>query len=284
VNAPVSRQVQALKRGLYAPMFPIKPTSFWNRRRVTEAEEPRLAGKLPSLTAMLSLPARQRLAWGRELGRRFRDEVRIAELQGVRVDAWQLDELAAELGGSRGRQWREFTRGALHGLNFGRAEFGDGPRIGFVWASRRALEVARLRVDYELRAFWRALQSATFRLVGEEYPPFVGNPEDVAQAYAAEQRLLARGGTIRKELADRYVVGMTPGWHLAPGLGGNVARLPRAEVNRWRAKYVDERARIGVADFGAYHFRFENSSEQVMKDTLSGLARGLSPNQGLTKA
>jgi hypothetical protein len=284
VNAPVSRQIQALKRGLYAPMFPIKPTSFWNRRRVAEAEEPRLAGKLPSLTAMLSLPARQRLAWGRELGRRFRDEVRIAELQGVRVDAWQLDELAAELGGSRGRQWREFTRGALHGLNFGRAEFGDGPRIGFVWASRRALEVARLRVDYELRAFWRALQSATFRLVGEEYPPFVGNPEDVAQAYAAEQQLLARGGAIRKELADRYVVGMTPGWHLARGLGGNVGDLPRSEVNRWRAKYVDERARIGVADFGAYHFRFENSSEQVMKDTLSGLARGLSPNQGLTKA
>jgi hypothetical protein len=284
VNAPVGRQIQALKRGLYAPMFPIKPTSFWNRRRVAEAEEPRLAGKLPSLTAMLSLPARQRLAWGRELGRRFRDEVRIAELQGVRVDAWQLDELAAELGGSRGRQWREFTRGALHGLNFGRAEFGDGPRIGFVWASRRALEVARLRVDYELRAFWRALQSATFRLVGEEYPPFVGNPEDVAQAYAAEQQLLARGGAIRKELADRYVVGMTPGWHLARGLGGNVGHLPRSEVNRWRAKYVDERARIGVADFGAYHFRFENSSEQVMKDTLSGLARGLSPNQGLTKA
>jgi hypothetical protein len=284
VNAPVGRQIQALKRGLYAPMFPIKPTSFWNRRRVAEAEEPRLAGKLPSLTAMLSLPARQRLAWGRELGRRFRDEVRIAELQGVRVDAWQLDELAAELGGSRGRQWREFTRGALHGLNFGRAEFGDGPRIGFVWASRRALEVARLRVDYELRAFWRALQSATFRLVGEEYPPFVGNPEDVAQAYAAEQQLLARGGAIRKELADRYVVGMTPGWHLARGLGGNVGDLPRSEVNRWRAKYVDERARIGVADFGAYHFRFENSSEQVMKDTLSGLARGLSPNQGLTKA
>jgi hypothetical protein len=275
----VSRQIQALKRGRYAPMFPIKPTSFWSRRRVAEAEEPALAGKLPSLTAILSMPPRQRLGWGRELGRRFRDEVRIAELEGVRVDAWQLDELAAELGGSRGRQWREFTRGVLHGLNFGRLEFGDGPRIGYVWASRRALDVAGLRVDYELRAFWRALQSATFRLVGEEYPPFVGNPEDVAGAYAGEQRMLARGGTIRKELADRYVVGMTPGWHLVPGLGGNVARLPRSEVNRWRAKYVDERARMGVAGFSAYDFRYENSSEQVMRDTLSGLARGLSPTK-----
>jgi hypothetical protein len=275
VNAPVSRQVQALTRGRYAPLFPIKPTSFWNRRRVEDADEPKYAGKLPSLSSVLRLPARERIAWGRELGRRFRDEVRIAEGEGVRVDAWQLDELVAELSGGQGRPWREFTRGALHGLNFGRGEFGDGPRIGFVWASRHGLRIAGLRVDAELRAFWRALHSAAFALAGEEYPAFSGNPEDAAQASAAEQRLLARGGSIRKELADRYVVGMTPGWHLAAGLGGNVNRWPRSEVNRWRAKYVDERARIGAFGFGAYHFRFENSSEQVMNETLAGLARGL---------
>ena len=275
VNAPVSRAVHALTRGQYAPMFPIKPTSFWNRRRVQGAEEPRYAGRLPSLQRILGLPARERLAWGRELGRRFRDEMRIAEGERVQIDAWQLDELVAELSGGQGAQWREFTRGTLHGLNFGRLEFGDGPRIGFVWASRPGLAIAGLRVDAGLRAFWRALDSATFRLVGEEYPPFRGNPEDSARAHAAEQRQLARRGTIRKSLAERYVVGMTPGWHLARGLGGNVARLPRSEVNRWRAKYVDERERMDVAGFGAYHFRFENSSEQVMRDTLSGLARGL---------
>jgi hypothetical protein len=193
----------------------------------------------------------------------------------VRVDAWQFDELVSELSDSQGRQWREFTRGALHGLNFGRSEYFDGPRIGFVWASRHGLRIARLNVNAELRAFWRALHSAAFALVGEEYPPFAGNPEEAARGYAAEQRELARRGSIRKELAGRYVVGMTPGWHLARGLGGNVNRWPRSEVNRWRAKYVDERARIGAFGFGAYHFRFENSSEQVMRDTLSGLARGL---------
>ncbi|HEV3480456.1 MAG TPA: hypothetical protein VG144_13545 [Gaiellaceae bacterium] len=275
VNGPVSRQVQALTRGRYAPMFPIKPTSFWNRRRVAEAEQPRYAGRLPSLNALLRLPSRERLAWGRELGRRFRDEVRQAELEELRVDAWQFDELVAELSGPQGRPWREFTRATLHGLNFGRPEFSDGPRIGFVWASRHGLRVAGRNVDAELRAFWRALHSAAFALVGEEYPPFSGNPEDVAQRYAAEQRLLARGGTIRKELAQRYVVGMTPGWHRASGLGGNVNGWRRSIVNRWRAKYVDERRRIGVHGFGAYHFRFENSSEQVMRDTLAGLARGL---------
>ena len=275
MNGPVSKQVQALKRGLYAPMFPIKPTSFWNRRRVEDADNPRYAGKLPSLSSVLALPTRERVAWGRELGRRFRDEVRLAEAEGVRVDAWQFDELVAELSGPQGRAWREFTRGTLHGLNFGRAEFGDGPRIGFVWASRRGLHVTRLKVDSERRAFWRALASATFGLVGEEYPPFSGNPEAVAQAYASEQRELARGGSIRKELADRYLVGMNPGWHLGSDLGGNVHRWPRSEVNRWRAKYVDERARIGAAGFAAYLFRYENSSEQVMRDTLAGLARGL---------
>ena len=256
-------------------MFPLKPTSFWNRRRVEGADEPRYSGRMPSLNQILALPTRERLAWGRELGRRFRDEVRLAEAEGVGIDAWQFDELVAELSGAQGRQWREFTRGTLHGLNFGRAELGDGPRIGCVWASRRGLEIARLPVDAELGAFWRALDSATFRLVGEEYPRFVGNPEDAAREHSAEQRLLARRGTIRRKLANQYVVGMTPGWHLAPGLGGNVARLPPSQVNRWRAKYVDERARMGVAGFGAYHFRFENSSEQVMRDTLAGLARGL---------
>src|SRR5919108_2101949 len=201
VNGPVSRQVKSLKRGLYAPMFPLKPTSFWSRRRVDHAAEPQYAGKLPSLNSILSASPRSRVAWGRELGRRFRDEVRIAEAEGVGVDAWQFDELVAELSGAQGRQWRQFTRGVLHGLNFGRTEFGDGPRIGFVWASRRGLGIARLTVDAELRAFWRALASACYGLVGEEYPPFSGNPEDVAQASTAEQRKLGRRGTIRKELA-----------------------------------------------------------------------------------
>jgi hypothetical protein len=276
VNGPVGRQVQALKRGRYAPMFPIKPTSFWTRRRVEGADEPRYEGRLPALTALVRLPARERLAWGRELGRRFRDEIRLAETEQVRVDAWQLDELVSELSGAQGRQWRDLTRGVLHGLNFGRLEFGDGPRIGFVWASLHALRIASLAVDAELRAFWRALDSASFALVGEEYTPFTGNPVVRAREYASTQRVLASSrGEIRRRLAARYVVGLTPGWHLAAGLGGNVGRLPRSDVNRWRAKYVDERARLGVAGFAAYHFRFENSSEQVMKETLAGLARGL---------
>src|SRR5919108_3858584 len=129
VNGPVSRQVKSLKRGLYAPMFPLKPTSFWNRRRVDHAAEPQYAGKLPSLNSILAASPRSRVAWGRELGRRFRDEVRIAESERVRVDAWQLDELVAELTGPQGRPWRDFTRGARHGVHFRRLAVWEGPRI-----------------------------------------------------------------------------------------------------------------------------------------------------------
>lgn len=67
---------------------------------------------------------------------------------------------------------------------------------------------------------------------------------------------------------------MTPGWHRAGPRRerGTAAAHGGQPVAR---EVVDERARMGVAGLGAYHFPFENSSEQVMKDTLAGLARGL---------
>jgi hypothetical protein len=65
---------------------------------------------------------------------------------------------------------------------------------------------------------------------------------------------------------------MTPGYDLAPSLGGNIHGWPRAQVNAWRATYVQERARIGVAGFAEYDFRFRNSAPTVMHDVLSALA------------
>jgi hypothetical protein len=46
-------------------------------------------------------------------------------------------------------------------------------------------------------------------------------------------------------------------------------------VNAWRATYVDERGRSGVAGFGEYDFRAGNSSAVVMHDVLSALAAAL---------
>ena len=81
---------------------------------------------------------------------------------------------------------------------------------------------------------------------------------------------------MRRSLAGRYVAGMTPGYRIGHGLGGNVAGLSRAEVNRWRNGYVTERARIGVAGFGEFHFLFENSPSTVMQDAARAVARGMS--------
>jgi hypothetical protein len=64
---------------------------------------------------------------------------------------------------------------------------------------------------------------------------------------------------------------MTPGYHLEPGLGGNVHGWSRPQVNSWRAQYVDQRARDGAAGLGEFDFRFGNSAPTVVHDTLSAI-------------
>ena len=80
---------------------------------------------------------------------------------------------------------------------------------------------------------------------------------------------------MRRALAGRYVAGMTPGYRIGHGYGGNVDGLSRAEVNRWRNGYVAERARLGLAGFGEFHFTHENSRTTVMQDAARAVARGM---------
>jgi hypothetical protein len=69
---------------------------------------------------------------------------------------------------------------------------------------------------------------------------------------------------------------MTPGYRLAPGLGGNTQGLPRSEVNRWRQTYMNTRAATaGVAGFAEFNFRFQNSTRVVMRDVLNELAKAV---------
>ena len=53
-------------------------------------------------------------------GRRYRDTIRHARRLDVIVDSWQLDELGTQLAGPQGLQHRQFVRGVLQGLTFGR--------------------------------------------------------------------------------------------------------------------------------------------------------------------
>src|SRR5256885_4992976 len=107
-------------------MFLIKPGWYWERRRVSQADQrkltqasprsERLAGPLPPLPELLRLPPDRRVTWGVELGRRFRDELRAAGKAGVPPASWPLDAIQAQAAGTRGRQYRALPRGVLRGL------------------------------------------------------------------------------------------------------------------------------------------------------------------------
>jgi hypothetical protein len=280
VNREASITVHTYGPGRYSPIFKAEVrTAAWEERTLTPEEERkvsrRFAGRVPEEPTLLRLSAAQRTAWGVEVGRRYRDTIRHARSDGVTVESWQLDELGTQLAGPQGRQHREFVRGVLQGMTFGRPVLGDSESTGFVWSTRRALNLARLPVTAELRAFWQQLDRAAFRVVGEEYPNFVGVPARAARTQADGWRSLAAGGPVRRALAGRYLAGMTPGYRIGHGLGGNVQGLSRAEVNRWRNSYVAERNRIGVAGFGEFHFLFENSRTFVMVDSARAVARGM---------
>jgi hypothetical protein len=278
ISSELAAEVHGLPAGVYAPMFHIQPGWFWEQRRLppgaqrkVAAQHPRssgLEGPLPALPALLRLPSATRLTWSIELGRRFRDALRESDV----ADSWQLDEVVAECAGSQGRQYRELIRGALRGLTYGRPALGDGPFRGFVWWAKTAQSLATQRVTPELAAFWRMLNSSCIGLVGEEYPVFAGDPAAAARAAAGGQRGLAHGGPVRRTLSRKYFAGIQPGFRLAPGLGGNTHRLPRAQAERWRAAYVRARASEGVAGVAVFDFRFENSPAPIVRELVRELA------------
>ena len=82
----------------------------------------------------------------------------------------------------------------LQGITFGRRLLGDPETKGWIWCTREALRVASRPVDAELTALWRQFERAAFRIVGEEYPDFVGDPRRAARIWSDGQRALAAGG------------------------------------------------------------------------------------------
>jgi hypothetical protein len=268
--------VTAVPTGRYAPIFAITEEWYRERRRLPPEYDPlvpaRFAGTIPALDRLGPLSTAGRVSWGVELGARYRDVIRAAREAGTPIDAWQFDEIVPRCGSPSGVAIREFTRGVLRGLLLGRPILRDLSMRGFVWVAHPAMAVARLPITPELTTFWRTLNGAALRYVGEEYPPFSGDPRAVARANASGQRALEAGGPVRRSLAGRYVAGMTPGYRMLPNLGGNVHGWPRPQVNAWRAAYALERARGGVSGFGEFDFRFENSSLTVIHDVLSALA------------
>jgi hypothetical protein len=277
VNGQASDQIRRLEGGRDAPVFKSTRTQAWEGRNLPPTDEsridPSLRGPVPPDGRLFSLSARQRVAWGVEIGRRYRDTIRNARREGIRIDMWQFDELSREFARSRVR--RELVRGILEGLTDGRRPLGDRETKGWIWSTRDALRLASRPVTGELTTLWFRLNASCFRIVGEEYPNFVGDARRAARTWSDGRRALASGGPVRRSLAGRYVAGMSPGYRLGGGLGGNTGGLTRSEVNRWRNAYIAERARLGVAGFGEFALIGQNERQTVLQDVSRAVARGM---------
>ncbi|MGZ4357246.1 MAG: hypothetical protein ACXVRU_10590 [Gaiellaceae bacterium] len=282
ISPSTATQVAATPGCRHAPVFGIQPgTSKHARkgRQVSSADaaklDPAHQGEIPGTSAGQVIPPGDRRAWGLELGRRFRDELRSHSP----VDVWQFDEVLGQCATDLAH--REFVGGVLAGLHQGRPELGDRPQSGFIWVARTAMTgLPHLTIDSEVQEFWNDLDRAALFLVGEEYPPFTGAPADAARTFADAHQALLGGGPIRKSLGQRYITGMTPGFHIRGGsppkdlgVGGNVDGKPDAFVSTWRTGFIDGRiSRQRPCGFAHFNFVVENAvPEHRVRDAVQSL-------------
>jgi hypothetical protein len=258
----------------FAPIFSFARTEFFNGREI-EAPSDGFAGRIPSWQHLMRLGPDTRYRWGLELGRRYRDRIRLKRAKGVSVTTWQFDELRNEVAGRGGYRLRQLTAGVLRGLAYGRASMGDVKLPGIVYATVPALDLAARGRGASIAHFWQIVDDTSLYFVGEEYPEFTGPPSRAARRYRTLRAAMARRDAARRSLAAKYVVGLTPGARLLPGLGGNVRHRSRAAVQSWRRAYVRARAASRPIGIGEYNFTFENATVPVMRDALSAVAAGL---------
>jgi hypothetical protein len=283
VNNSIAQRVVATPGCKYAPVFSIQPDNSRQarlRRRVPPEVASQLeaahSGEIPGSSSGAVIPPGDRRAWGLELGRRFRDELRAVRAAGIPVSTWQFDEILGQCGQpGASNPHREFIGGVLRGLADGRPELDERHEQGFVWAARTAItRLPGLPIAGDLQRFWEDLDRATLFLVGEEYPEFRGNAGEVGRRFSdAHRALLGSPGAIRRSIGQRYLVGMTPGWRPAStGLGGNVDGRPLAFVTSWRNGFIDGRiAAQRPRGYGHFNFRVENALPARAKDAVRSL-------------
>ena len=250
INRAHAGLISEIPNAHYAPMFSVQPETSRDvhaRRAVTKEEARNLddefAGPIPKDPRTPVLPPSRHREWGIELGRRFRDQLRRQRAHGVDIPegSWQLDEILGKCAGAREpNRFRQFLGGVLHGIAFGRPELLERHERGFVWCAFTALKsLPGLAITPALQQFWQDVDDASGHFVGEEYPRFDVSPITRSRTYSQPHRqLAASSGQLRKGLAARYVVGMTPGFRPSDGLGGNVLGLPLPGVTDWRNRFI----------------------------------------------
>src|SRR4051794_22360981 len=262
--------------GIAAPTFPWVPGKSGAGRHKAGGG---LRGTAPAFAKLLAGPPRRSYSWGRELGSRFRDRVReLIALKKKDIGAWQFDEIPANILTSTAA--RELARGMLDGLATGRPELGDTFEPGIAFIANPALQLTATRPRGELLRFWQSVDRDTIAVVGEEYPKFVGDPRRSAFVESSGQRHMAAQGGALGSLANKYMVGVTPGYHLAPGYGGNLKGKSADGVNAWRAAFLAARAKIGVAGFAVFAIHGHNGARGVMNGLLGGFGEAFGSGTG----
>ena len=237
VNREASITVHTYRQGRYSPMFKAEirtgPGSVDTHARRGAPGQPPVLGTHPRRAGLLgSRPPSVRL--GHRARPRYRDTIRSTR-DGIVVDSWQLDELGTQLAGAQGRQHREFVRGVLQGMTFGRHVLGDNEGKGFVWATRRALDSPGSPSPRAEPS--GSSSSGVVPIVGEEFPRLRRRPRPSRPTQATANGRsppAARCGVGWRPVRRRH----EPGYRIGVGLGGNVNGWPRAQVNQWRNGYV----------------------------------------------
>ena len=285
-NQATADAVKALP-AIYAPLISIQPStskSAYGGRHLTPEQDAVLDRKydrpVPLAIAGKPLPARDYLNWGRELGRRFRDQMRTGRGGMPIGTTWQFDEILREVvDGPNADAHKLYAAGILDGLRLGRPEFGDAPQRGVVFAARATL--SRLpKLDAPtgspVAQLWVAIDKAAHSYVGEEYMNFDGDPIQAAATNAAGQKQMLAAGPTRRRIGMKYVAGMTPGQVHNSSIGGNVLNWSRSRVNTWRRRYVAaRRAQTALAGFAQFDFTAQNAQSAVVTDAVAAAVAGI---------
>lgn len=276
VNRRASELIRATPGCKYAPVFGVQPNTSAAARRGRDLSRARAllidrtrAGPIPGTDVV---PPTDQRAWGVELGRRFRDQIRANRDKGIQIDAWQFDEVISQVVSDQ--RARAFVGGILRGLAQGRRKLGDRLEQGLVWTAGLAVSgLPGLAVAGDVPQFWRDFDRAALFLVGEEYPFFRDDAAEVGRGLASGQRqFIASAGDIRRSLGKRYVVGMTPGWIDSDGLRGNVDGQPLGFVRTWRRGFVHGRcAGQTPRGFGQFNFVHDNALPARVTEAVTAL-------------
>lgn len=284
-----AKLISAIPGAHYAPTFHLGPKVNARIRsgrldlpKNTAPFDKAFAGAFPADPHVPWLPTgKAPRAWGFEIGRRFRDQLRAAQKKHPLIANWQLDEIPRECGihPTRRRDFRLFVGGVVRGLAEGRPRFKDELLPGFVWIGAGALTtLPRAELTSDMQFFWQDVNVGARYLIGEEYPTFVkGAAPAKAKELAAPQKALASTGSEpRQALAKRYVVGMTPGWHKpeTSGLNGNVGGMKLPGVAAWRKEFVTARTKAQrPCGFGMFHFDGDfNTVPERIKEAIDALS------------